>query len=125
MRPTNLIPLLLLLSCAYSPEEPQVNIGIQDIIVHDNTFFRWYRDSTLNNFIIPKEWEDDTGMVVIHVGNPDYTKTLFPDTFWGTYHSYFWPSETLSCVQCDCEKVNDTVVYDFKWYFDSLEIEFN
>lgn len=64
-------------------------------------------------------------MVVIHVGTPDYAETEFLDTFWGIYYSSVFPDETLSCVKCDCEKINDTVLYDMFWYFDSLNIDFN
>lgn len=125
MRLSLIIPILLFLTCAYNlPEQPQED-NIPDIIFQDNALYRWFRDSALNDFIIPKEWEDDTGMVVIHVGNPDYTETVLPDTFWGTYHSYFWPSETLACVQCSCWNASGGEKRDFGWYFDSLGIEFN
>ncbi|MCP4648628.1 MAG: hypothetical protein GY853_00925 [PVC group bacterium] len=129
MQQIHLILILLFLTCSYTPEQPNTGI-IPDFVIYDNEYYRWFRDSTLNDFITPKEWENDTAdtgngiIVVIHEGNPDYTETEFPDTFWGVYYSYFFPGETLSCVKFDCEKINDTVLYDYKWYFDSLEIEF-
>lgn len=64
-------------------------------------------------------------VVEIHVGTPDYAETEFPDTFWGIYYSTVFPDETLSCVKCVCEKVNDTIVYDMFWYFDSLNIDWS
>ena len=121
MRPSHLIPILLFLSCAFSPSDNQEGIDPY-FIIHDYPSYRWFRDSTLNDFICPAEWDTlNPGDIVIHT-DLNYCETEFPDTFWGVYSSYIFPNETLSCVQCDCDKINDTVVYDMQWYFDSLNI---
>ena len=123
MRPSHIIPILLLLSCAFSPYDNQEGIDY-NFIITDYPSYRWYRDSTLNDFIRPAEWDSlIPGEVVIHT-DLNYYETEFPDRYWGVYYSYIFPNETLSCVECNCQNIGSNAEYDMLWYFDSLNIIF-
>ena len=98
--------------------------GLPDIVIHDRLYYRWFRDSTLNDFIRPALWGDPIpGEVVIYT-HLDYTGTLFPARFWGVRNSTITGRDTLYCEKCDCEDIHTLAGIRMQWYFDSLEITF-